>query len=143
MPAQRVLVPINGGPGDEHALRVAVNIYRRARAEILILYVVEVPQSLPLDAELPAEIERGDAAMSRAEAYCREEKVAFEAEMLQARGAGATIVDEATQRESDLIILSVAGRQRHGEFTLGRTAPYVLKNAACEVWVMRRARDSG
>jgi nucleotide-binding universal stress UspA family protein len=139
MPYQRLLVPINGSVGDEHAVRVAISLTRRPRVVISVIYVVEVQQALPLDAELPAEVERGELAIQRCEATGRAEKVEIEAELLQARSAGAAIVDEAAQRGIDLIIMSVEGRRRRGEFSLGRTAPYVLKNAGCEVWLLRRA----
>lgn len=138
MPYQRLLVPINGGDGDEHALRVAIGLSRRTKAVIYVIYVVEVQQALPLDAELPDEIERGERALQRCEVLGQAERVTIEAELLQARSASAAIVDEAAQRLADLIILSVEGRNRRGEFGVGRTTPYVLKNAACEVWVLRR-----
>ena len=138
MPYQRLMVPINGSAGDEHALRVALSLPRRVRLPIFILFVVQVRQELPLDAELPEEVDRGDAAIRRCEALALAERADVDAEILQARTAGAAIVDEAAQRGTDLIIMSVAGRYHRGEYTLGRTAPYVLKNAACEVWVLRR-----
>jgi len=138
MAYQRVLVPINGSIGDEHALRVVFGLPRRGRAMIHVMYVVEVPQALPLDAELPEEIQRGEQALQHCEAIGQAERVTIEAELLQARHAGTAIVDEARQRGADLIVISVEGRQRRGEFSLGRSAPYVLKNAACEVWVLRR-----
>jgi nucleotide-binding universal stress UspA family protein len=140
MPYQRLLVPINGGDGDEHALRVAIGLSRRTRAVIYVTYVVEVPQALPLDAELAEEVERGERALQRCETIGQAERATIEAELLQARLAGAAIVDESTHRDADLIILSVEGRERRGEFSVGRTAPYVLKNAACETWVLRRPR---
>lgn len=138
MPYQRLLVPINGGDGDEHALRVAIGLARRARAVLFIIYVVEIPQALALDSEQPAEIERGEQAIERCEQICLNERIEFEADLLQARTASAAIVDEAAQRRADLIIMSVEGRPRRGEFSLGRTAPYVLKYAPCEIWVLRR-----
>lgn len=139
MPYQRLLVPINGTSGDDHALRVAIGLTRRSRAMIYVMYVVEVQQALPLDAELPAEVENAEAAILHCEAICQAEKIAVEADLLQAREASAAIVDEALQRGIDLIIMSVEGRYHHDEFTIGRTAPYVLKHASCEVWVLRRA----
>jgi nucleotide-binding universal stress UspA family protein len=138
MPYQRLLTPINGGEGDEHAVRVAIGLSRRTRATICAIYVVEVQQALPLDAELPDEVERGERALQRVEAICQAERTPVEAELLQARQAGAAIVDEAAQRDCDLIIMSVEARNRRGEFSIGRAAPYVMKNAACEVWIMRR-----
>lgn len=138
MPYQRVLVPINGGPGDEHALRAAIGLTRRSRGPIYAIYVVEVPQALPLDADMTAEIERGEAAFARCEGLCSGERVQIESEMLQARAAGAAIVDTAEERGVDLIVMSVEGRDRRGEFSIGRTAMYVLRYARCEVCVLRR-----
>ena len=48
--------------------------------------------------------------------------------------------DEATEREADLIICGLPFRRRFGgDFTVGRTIPYILKNAPCAVWVIREA----
>ena len=43
------------------------------------------------------------------------------------------IVDEAIEREVDLILISVTYKTRFGEFSLGDVVPYVLKNAPCRV----------
>ena len=60
--------------------------------------------------------------------------------LLQARDVGAAIVDEAIEREADLIICGLPFRRRFGgDFTVGRTIPYILKNAPCAVWVVREA----
>lgn len=142
MPYQRVLVPLSGKPGDDHALKVAIGLTRRSRAVIYAIHVVEVKQALPLDADLPDEVEYGEAALTRSERICREEKSQIEAELLQARDAGPAIVDEAAQRGVDLIIMSATSRYRRGEYTLGHTVPYVLKYAPCEVWVLRQPQPS-
>ena len=58
--------------------------------------------------------------------------------LLQARDVGAALVDEATERGADLLILGLPFRKRFGgDFAIGRTIPYVLKNAPCAVWVVR------
>jgi nucleotide-binding universal stress UspA family protein len=39
---------------------------------------------------------------------------------------------------ADLLIMGLAYRRRFGgDFAIGRTIPYVLKNAPCAVWVVR------
>jgi nucleotide-binding universal stress UspA family protein len=138
MPYQRLMVPIDRSEGDAHALRVALSINRRVRSPIFLLYVVEVPQALELDADLPEEVARGEEAIMRCEQLAQTERAEVDAELLQARTASAAIVDEAANRDIDLIIMSVAGRYHRGEYTLGKTVPYVLKHADCEVWVLRR-----
>src|SRR5438309_1683014 len=60
-----------------------------------------------------------------------------ETESLQARDIGTAIVEEAVEAKADLILLGMPYRRKFGEFDLGRTIPYVLKNAPCEVWLCR------
>ena len=55
----------------------------------------------------------------------------------EARSAGVAIVEEATERQVNLIMMPVRYRSRLGEFNMGKTVPYVLKNAPCPVWVYR------
>jgi nucleotide-binding universal stress UspA family protein len=47
------------------------------------------------------------------------------------------VVDEARERSADLIVIGLTYKKRFGEFDLGKTTPYVLKNAHCRVWVCR------
>jgi hypothetical protein len=39
----------------------------------------------------------------------------------------------------DLILLGINYEKRFGEFSMGKTVPYVLKNAPCRVWICRQA----
>ena len=51
-----------------------------------------------------------------------------------------TLPLEATERGADLIIAGLPFRRRFGgDFAIGRTIPYILKNAPCAVWVIREA----
>jgi hypothetical protein len=45
---------------------------------------------------------------------------------------------EAVEREADLLVVGLPYRKKFGgDFAIGRTVPYVLKNAPCAVWVVR------
>ena len=58
----------------------------------------------------------------------------IETVLLQARDVGAALVDEASERGADLIVLSLPYRKRFGgDFAMGRTVPYCFKNAPCRV----------
>ena len=51
-------------------------------------------------------------------------------------------MDEAVERDADLLVLGVPFRTRFGgEFAIGRTIPYVLQNAPCAVWVVREPME--
>ena len=136
-----ILVPVSGSVVDERAIDIAILMARRYHSTVTAIHVVEVPQQLPLEAEMGAEVERGDKILRNASACAAEYGYELEVELLQARSAGAALVDEALGRGARLIVLGALVRRRAGEVSPGRTTiPYVLKNAPCEVVICRRAR---
>ena len=118
---------------------LACGLSKRTKAEVHVIYIIEVKRTLPLDADLPPEAERGELALEQAEKTAAGWDVNVQADLLQARDVGPTIVDEARERGADLIIIGITYKKRFGEFDLGQTAPYVLKHAPCRVWVCRQS----
>lgn len=140
--SKRILVPVNGSEVDEEALRLAytyalAKIGKGRSVSVDVVYVVEVPHVLPLNAELSTEIDQGEKALDKAEAVAREMGLQVDASILQARSPGAAIVDVSRENGAELIVMAVAYHTKLGELDMGRTLPYVLKNAACRVWVCR------
>lgn len=143
---QRFLVPIDGTAGDEQVLDVVTELVHQHQVSVTLIYVVEVQQSMPLDAELPNEINRGEMYLNRAEEFSktqpRHKLSTVTTDLLQARSAGAAIVDEAIERRVDVIVLAATNRTRYGKVTMGDTINYVLKNAPCDVIVVRLAPEA-
>ena len=136
---RRILVPINGNASSDEMVAQACAIAKRTRGEVHVIYIIEVKRTLPLDADLPPEAERGEMVLEQAEKVAGQVGVTIQADLLQARDVGPTIVDEARERGADLILLGITYKKRFGEFDLGQTAPFVLKHAPCRVWVCRQA----
>lgn len=138
----RLVVYVTGAPEDQRLLEIVEKIGQRQNTFITIAYVVEVQQSMPLDAELPAEIERGESVLHSAELFATRcvggRRDHINTELLQARSAGAAIVDEAIESDANAIMLSCSIRRKHGRPTIGDTVDYVLRNAPCEVIVIRQ-----
>lgn len=145
MSYRRILVPINGSDDDLRIVELAGKLSDRKNADVVLVFVVEVKQELPIDASLPQAVAAGESALRRADHYARtkaEHKIQrVTTELLQARSAGAAIVDEAMARDSDLIVMACRNRLEHGTLTVGDTAPYIIKNAPCEVIIERVALD--
>lgn len=135
----KILVPVEGVPRDEQVLRLASCVARQDKATLLAIYVIEIQRTLPLDAENAAEIERAERVLQQAEQVTKQSGVRADTDLLQARIAGPALVDEATERGVDLIIMGVPYREPFGEFRLGDTTGYVMKNAPCQVWLCREA----
>ena len=139
---RRVLVPVNGSELDEEMVRLAAVTAKRIHAQLIIVYVIVVKRTLPLDVTLEDEVTKAEHVVERAEKAAAEFDVEYTSEILQARSTGPAIVDEAVERGADLVVMGVTYRKRFGEFYLGQTTPYVLKNAPCRVWVAREANAS-
>jgi nucleotide-binding universal stress UspA family protein len=139
-PVKKLLLPVKGYPCDEDALRLACRFAAESKGLVYVLYVIQVPRSLPLDAEVPAETDRGEQVLRRMEELARGKKSRIQAEILQAREAASAVVQEALVREVEMIVVGLPYRERHGQFSLGETVPYILRNAPCPVLVWREPR---
>lgn len=137
MELNRILVPVGGSPADGDALDLAISLARRKKAEVLVIYVVEVGRGLPLEVSLAAETKKGNEVLNKAEELATEADYEVAVELLQSRDVGPAIVDEVVEKEVDLIVIGIPYKRRFGEFDLGRVVPYVLKNAPCRVLVLR------
>ena len=135
-PFSRVVIALNGGSSDARIVRLAVTA--AAGAELIAVHVVEIDWTLPLDADIAGGSEEAQRLLDMAEAVADKSKAQLETVLLQARDVGAALVDEATERGADLLVVGLPYRMRFGgDFAIGRTIPYVLKNAPCAVWVVR------
>lgn len=135
---RRAVVALNGGPSDERIIRLAVAQAARTKAELIAVHVVEIDWTLPLDTDVVSGSEDVQRVLDSAEAIAESHKLSIEPVLLQARDVAAAIVDEATERGADLLVVGLPYRKRFGgEFAIGRTIPYILQNAPCTVWVVR------
>ena len=136
----KALVGLNGGPTDEAVVHLAAQLAKPGNAELILVHVVEVDWSHELSDDVAGRDEQASAILDRAEAIAERYKVPLQPSLLQARDVGAALVDEAVELGVDAIIIGLPYRKRFGgDFALGRTLPYVLQNAPCEVVVMREA----
>jgi len=136
----RILVPVSGSKADDEAVRLACRLAKKTKGKIWAVYVITVRRSLPLDAELDTEIKHGEEILSRAESVAEEQEYELETDLLQAREAGPTIVDEAVEHDVDLILMGVKYKSSFGQFSLGSIIPYVLRNAPRRV-ILYQVRD--
>ncbi|MFQ5934326.1 MAG: universal stress protein [Dehalococcoidia bacterium] len=137
MEFRRILVPVDGDSADEEAIGLACDFSSRSSGHIYVLYVIEVPWKLPIDADMELEVRKAEAVLDYMESIAKKSHTRVETEVLQARSVGTAVVEEAIARRIDLIVMNTAYERRYGEFYLGEGAPYVLKNAPCHVWLYR------
>jgi nucleotide-binding universal stress UspA family protein len=134
----RVVVALNGGISDARIVRLAAEIARDHKAELIAIHVVEIDWTLPLDGSTFGLSEEAQRILDIAEANAERVGLRLEPVLLKARNVGAAIVDEAAAQEADLLVLGLPFRKRFGgDFVIGTTVPYVFMNAPCTVCVVR------
>ena len=137
---RRAVVALSGGRTDRPIVALAAGLAKAGRAELVGVHVVEIDWTSPLEADIAGRDENAQRVLDIAEATAEAAHYELETVLLQARDVGAAIVDEATERGADLLICGLPFRRRFGgDFAVGRTIPYILKNAPCAVWVVREA----
>ena len=137
-PFRRAVLALNGGSSDARIVSLVAGQARQFKAELVAVHVVEIDWTLPLDADIAGRSEEVQRVLDMAESVAEDYRVTLEPVLLQARDVGAAIVDEATERAVDLLVVGLPYRKRFGgEFAIGRTIPYILQNAPCAVWVVR------
>jgi nucleotide-binding universal stress UspA family protein len=135
---RRAVVALSGHPNGQRLIHLVAEVAKVQKAEIIGVHVVEVDWSMPLDMDVAGRSDDIQQVLDLAEGTAESIGVPLESVLLQARDVGAALVDEAVEREADLLVVGLAYRTKFGgDFAIGRTIPYVLKNAPCAVWVVR------
>jgi nucleotide-binding universal stress UspA family protein len=135
---RNILVAILGKELDSELVSIACNLSKTKKGSVYVAYGIEVPRKLAIDAEMPAETQSAGEALERAAEIAQQMGVRIEPEIIQSRHYGQSLVDEAEAHDCALLILGLPYRLGvGGQFDLGETAEYVLKNARCRVWLVR------
>ena len=137
MKVSSVLVPVTGVSTDQQMVRMACELLESSRSIVHILYVIEVGRGVPLDADVAPAASKGEEVLKDMERVARSYKCNLEAELVQARNAGAAVVQEAVDKGVDAIVLGTPYLERFGSYSLGESISYILKHAPCRVIVSR------
>jgi nucleotide-binding universal stress UspA family protein len=135
---RRAVIALSGHPNGIRLVKLVAEVAKPWKAELIGVHVVEVDWSMPLDMDIAGRSEEIQQVLDMAEGTAENAGVKLESVLLQARDVGAALVDEAVEREADVLVVGLAYRTKFGgDFAMGRTIPYILKNAPCAVWVVR------
>lgn len=118
-----------------HMMALAAKLARGERSELLVIYVIEVPFTLPPDAQMPAEERAALDALGAAETIAMNNGVTIRTEIIKTRMTSQAVLDVAKREKANLIIL---GSFREGKYTgapLGRAIETIAANAKCDVLI--------
>ena len=135
------IVPIFGTDVDASALRAAAKLVGEG-ATVEAIYVLRVPSQLSLDAGLEEEEKLGLSVLESAKVAGRKSGLKVQTRLIRTRSPGAAIVEEAQQRNAEIIYLGTA-HAPPSERALGPTASYLLAHRPCRVVIETSPAGAG
>jgi len=133
----RILVPVQGDVVSDRLVALASQMAKFRGATMDVLYVVEVPLQLPLDAVSGDEERQALDAFARAGKIARRYDVKINRRTQRARQAGPTIVQYARDNNVDLLMMGDVPKSNRRGTRYARSVEYVFENAPCEVIIDR------
>jgi nucleotide-binding universal stress UspA family protein len=144
---RRILCAVDFSESSLDALALAINMAQEADAQLTLLHVVELPPVLSEAPMMPApdlsRVREAAAADARrrlhelipeqARTYCTVDTAVVEGR------AYREILRQATDRQSDLIVMGVHGRGALDLLVFGSTTHHVIRASACPVLIVRRS----
>ena len=144
---KRILVPLDRSQLAETALPMALSLAKKYQAHVVLLHALEPTTSLAY-ATQPATLKLYTRLIDRlsleAELYLQEQQQqlrqqGYKVETEIAKGLAAEcIIEAATRREIDLIVMSTHGRGGLARWTTGSVADKVLRHSPCPVLLVRQ-----
>jgi nucleotide-binding universal stress UspA family protein len=120
---------------SSHMMALAVKLARGERSELLALYVIDVPYTLPPDAEMELEERAALDALGAAEAIANTNNVTIRTETIKTRSTKQAVLDVAKREKANLIILGSFREGKYSGAPLGRTIEEIAADAKCDVLI--------
>ncbi len=118
-----------------HMMALAAKLAQGERSELLAIYVIEVPYTLPPDAEMPVEERSGLDALGAAETIANQTDVSLRTEIIKARSTKQAVLDLAKREKANLIIMGSFREGKYSGAPLGRTIEEIAADAKCDVLI--------
>ena len=118
-----------------HMMALAAKLARGEKSELLAIYVIEVPYTLPPDAEMPLEERAALDALGAAETIALNSDVTLRTETIKARSTKQAVLDIAKREKANLIILGSFREGKYSGAPLGRAIEEVASDAKCDVLI--------
>lgn len=130
--ARVILAPTISAPYSQRGVELACRLAQEQKAEVLLVHVIEVPRTLPLDMPLREAERQAREALDTARDVVAMHGLPVRTLVQRARGAADGIIAAARDNDADLIVVSIGPRR--GALRLwGSTAEALFNRAPCEV----------
>lgn len=133
----RIVVPVQGDFLSDRLVALASQMAKYRGASMDVIYVIEVPYTLPITAAMEQQEKSAIDAFGRAEKIAQRYDVKINRQIERARHAGPAIVQYARQNRADLLLVGDVPKSNRRGTKFARSVEYVFENAPCEVLIDR------
>lgn len=130
-----VLVVFSSEIRSEHMMVLAAKLARGQNSELLAIYVIEVPFTLPTNAVMDEEDRLALDALASAEAIGKRNGVEVRTETVHHRETAQAVLDVAKRERANLIIMGSYREGRYSGAPLGRDIEQIAAIAKCDVLI--------
>ncbi len=130
----RILVPLIEAMSSERAVELACRLGNGKKVELVLVHIVVIPYTLPLNAPMPEGEKAAQEALELGQVIASRFGCKVETRIVRHRNAVEGVLRVAVEERVDAIVLGVGLKSRRpGEW--GHTSAEILRLAPCEVIV--------
>jgi nucleotide-binding universal stress UspA family protein len=130
-----ILVVFSTHIHSEVLMALAVRMAKGRQAQLVAIYVIEVPYTLPIDAELPQEERAALEVLTAAEEIGRKAGIEISTRTIRERQAGPAVIQTAREENASLIVMGTYREHRYAGAPMGRAIEYVLGQTETDVLI--------
>ncbi len=130
-----ILVAFSAAVSSEVLMALAAKMANRSHAKLVAVYVIEVPLTLPIGAELPKEERQALEVLNAAAEIGRKSGMEITTRTIRDRQAGPAIIQAARDENAHLIVMGTYREHRYAGAPLAHLIEYVTTNAHVDVLI--------
>lgn len=130
-----ILVVFSSHIHSEVLMALASKMAKGRQAQLVAIYVIEVPYTLPIDAELPEQEREALEVLTAAEEIGRKAGVEITTRTIRDRQAGPAVIQAAREENASLIVMGTYREHRYTGAPMGQAIEYVLGQTQTDVMI--------
>src|SRR5579863_4034676 len=133
--AGNVLVVFTADIKSEVLMALATRMAKGQHAQLVAIYVIEVPLTLPVDAELPVQEREALGMLNAATEIGRRVGLEVRTRTIRHRSAGSAIIQAAREENARLIVIGTYREHRYAGAPLAKVIEFVTTQSHVDVLV--------
>lgn len=132
MDYKNILIPTDGTQTSESIIEFICSLQPVMKANINVVYVIEVPRNLPLGEPIPGKVEMAQQAIGRVRDIAEKYDVQLNALIIYARTLEDSIISTAQELKCDVIAIAQDNQKLR---IFANVASNIYQRAKCSVWL--------